>query len=254
MNIREVIGEFLKEQGYLNDANVEGVIFYGSYQTNTNTDSSDVDLMIVYNDESNKESIKGYKSYNGYNFEYFERTLSSLYKRADYDYLHFEDTLYSSIGYAELLIDKNQKLKNLQEYVLNKFKNGLPKLLYDDKMHLAKALHKAIERLNIMKENSNPYFNIFYGITLEKIRDFYHKLNGFSNISTANVCKLYTNKKLQEAQHKSLPEDKFINLYLNCVNNINYENILELYNYSIRDIKDNVDFYNIRLKLGNRQH
>ena len=89
MNIREVIGEFLKEQGYLNDANIEGVIFYGSYQTNTNTNSSDVDLMIVYNDESNKESIKGYKSYNGYNFEYFERTLSSLYKRADFDYLHF---------------------------------------------------------------------------------------------------------------------------------------------------------------------
>ena len=121
-------------------------------------------------------------------------------------------------------------------------------------MNLAKALHKAMERLNIMKENSNPYFNIFYGITLEKIRDFYHKLNGFSNISTANVCKLYTNKKLQEAQHKSLPEDKFINLYLNCVNNIDYRNILELYNYSIRDIKDDVDFYNIRLKLGNRQH
>lgn len=48
MNIRDVINEFLKEQGYLNDPNVEGVVFYGSYQTNTNTDSSDIDLMIIY--------------------------------------------------------------------------------------------------------------------------------------------------------------------------------------------------------------
>ena len=86
MNIREVIGEFLKDQGYLNDPNVEGVIFYGSYQTNTNTDSSDIDIMIIYSDESNKEAIKGYKKYKGYDFEYFERTLSSLYKRAEYDY------------------------------------------------------------------------------------------------------------------------------------------------------------------------
>ncbi len=53
MNIKYVINEFLKDQGYLNDPNVEGVIFYGSYQTNTNTDSSDIDLMIIYSDESN---------------------------------------------------------------------------------------------------------------------------------------------------------------------------------------------------------
>ena len=37
MNIREVINDFLREQGYLDDFNVEGVIFYGSYQTNTYT-------------------------------------------------------------------------------------------------------------------------------------------------------------------------------------------------------------------------
>ena len=210
--------------------------------------------MIIYSDESNKEAIKGYKKFKGYDFEYFERTLSSLYKRADHDYLHFEDTLYSSVGYAELLIDKNQKLKKLQDYVLDKYKDGLPKLKYEDKMNSAKALHKSMERLNKMKENNNPYFYIFYGITLEKIRVYYHKLNGFSNISTANVCKLYTNEKLQEVQHKDFPKDNFIELYLNCVNNIDYKNIFELYNYVIRDIKDSVDFYNIRLKLGNRQH
>lgn len=254
MNIREIISDFLKDQGYLNDPNVEGVIFYGSYQTNTNTDSSDIDIMIIYSDESNKEAIKGYKKYKGYDFEYFERTLSSLYKRAEYDYIHFEDTLYSSVGYAELLIDKNQKLKKLQNYVLTKYKEGLPKLEDDEKMNLAKSLHKSMERLYKMREISNPYFSIFYGITLEQIRNYYHKLNGFSNISTANVCKLYTNEKIQRAQHKNLPENKFIELYLKCVNNVEYKNILELYSYVIRDIKDSVDFYNIRIKLGNRQH
>ena len=69
MNIREVIMNFLNDEGYIDDSNVEGVIFYGSYQTNTNTDSSDVDIMIVYSDESNKEPIKGYKNYeNGYSY------------------------------------------------------------------------------------------------------------------------------------------------------------------------------------------
>ena len=33
------------------------------------------------------------------------------------------------------------------------------------------------------------------------------------------------NEKIQRAQHKKLPENKFIELYLNCVNNVEYKNI-----------------------------
>ena len=124
-----------------------------------------------------------------------------------------------------MLIDKNQKIKKLQDYVLTKFKEGLPQLEDDEKMNLAKSLHKSMERLGKMIESNNPYFNIFYGIVLEQIRNYYHKLNGFSNISTANVCKLYMNEKIQRAQHKKLPENIFIELYLNCVNNVEYKNI-----------------------------
>ncbi len=48
MYIKEVINTFLNDNGYYNDRDVEGVVFYGSYQTRTSTKKSDVDLIIIY--------------------------------------------------------------------------------------------------------------------------------------------------------------------------------------------------------------
>ena len=150
MEIKYIIRTFLEKQRYLDDINVEGVVFYGSYQTKTNTDDSDVDLIIIYSDNSNKETIKAYKEFEGYNFEYFERTLKNLYDRVDNDYNNFEDTLLSAIGYGEILVDKNKKIKQLKEYILKKYKKGLPQLKEEDKVYYAKSLSKAIVNLKIV--------------------------------------------------------------------------------------------------------
>ena len=57
MEIEEVIYDFLNEFGYTEDERIEGVIFYGSYQTNTNKENSDVDLIIIYNSNSTETQL-----------------------------------------------------------------------------------------------------------------------------------------------------------------------------------------------------
>ena len=254
MNIKNIINEFLKKFGYFDNKEIEGIIFYGSYQTNTNTQNSDVDLIIVYRDGSKKEAIKGYKRFKKKNFEYFERTLQSLYDRVDYDYDNFEDTLLSVVGYGEILIDNNSNLEKLKKYVINKYKYGLPKLSEKDKIYNIKGLQKSMDYLKKMNINNNPYFKIYYSLVLDKIRIFYNKLGGFSNMSSSKIYKLYTDEKMKIVQHKFMPEEQFIKLYVECIQNIKYENIQNLYTYSIRDISKEIDFDNIRLSLGNRQH
>lgn len=254
MKIKNVIYNFLESMGYLKNSDIEGIIFYGSYQTNTNTENSDIDLIIVYNDNSNKEDVKGYRNFSGYKFEYFERKLKNLYNRVNRDYDNFEDTLLSVIGYGEILVDKNKEIEKLKSFVLDKYRYGLPKLNENDKLYYGKALQKSIENLDFMNKNNNPYFKIYYALTLDKIRDYYNKLYGFSNMSTSKVYKLYTDEKMKVVQHKIMPEDKFIKLYIDCIKDIKYENIVTLYEYSIKNFSNKIDFYNIRLKLGNKQH
>lgn len=58
MEIEEVIYDFLNEFGYTEDERIEGVIFYGSYQTNTNKEDSYVDLIIIYIIQTHKKQYK----------------------------------------------------------------------------------------------------------------------------------------------------------------------------------------------------
>lgn len=254
MEIEEIIHNFLDEYGYTKDKNLEGVILYGSYQTKTNKKNSDVDLIIIYNSEVEMDAMKEYKQYKNYNFENYERTLKNLYDRVDKDFLNYEDTMLSAIGYGEIIEDKNGKIKELQKYTLQKYKNGLPKLSKQDVIYGAKSIHKSIEYLKEMELEKSPYYSTFYAITLDKIRDYYNKKNGFSNMSTSKVYRLYTDEVMQTVQHKFMPEKYFTDSYLNCITTNKFEEINKLFKYVIRDIDDNVDFYNIKFNIGNRNH
>ena len=103
MEIEEVIYDFLNEFGYTEDERIEGVIFYGSYQTNTNKEDSDVDLIIIYNSNSQKAAQKEYIQYKGYNFENYQRTLQNLYDRVDKDFENYD---------VEKLLQKLAELEN----------------------------------------------------------------------------------------------------------------------------------------------
>ena len=94
-------------------------------------------------------------------------------------------------------------------------------------------------------------------MTVERIRDFYHKLNGFSNLSQAKIYKLYTNERLQQAQHKKIPESKFIQLFFNAIEEgISKEDkikrITGLYRYATR--KYDIYFNDLRIDLGKKRY
>lgn len=252
MDVENIINEFLLKFYKSDEKLIEGVIFYGSYQTKTNSLNSDVDLLILYS--SKEDTIKGYKNFKDLNFEYFERSLSNIYQRIEFDFNNYEDTLLSVIGYGKILYDKNNNLVKLKNYVLNKYKNGLPKLTEEDKLYYLKKLNKSINTLDQMHKCQNPYYSNFYAITLDQIRDYYNKANGFSNMSTSKVYKLYTDNKMRFVQHKSMPDEQFINQYLNCIKTQNIEDIENIFQHITKDISTNIDFDNIRLNIGNKKH
>ena len=51
MNYREALNKFIDEMNYLKNEDVEGILFYGSFHTGTYNEFSDIDLMILFNDQ-----------------------------------------------------------------------------------------------------------------------------------------------------------------------------------------------------------
>lgn len=257
MNYREALNKFIDEMNYLKNKDVEGIIFYGSYHTGTYNEYSDIDLTIFFNDDSDINQIKGFKTVNGIQVEYFERTISKIYERANSDYMKCEDALLSMIGYGEVIFDRNGKVKELIEYIKEKYSRPLPGYIRHEAIYQIASIRKAVIATNELRIQNDPYFENFYFLTVERIRDFYHKLKGFSNISQTKIYKLYTNEKLQKAQHKKIPERKFIELFFSAIEERTtkkekVERVNELFEYAIRDY--NLNFDDLRVDLGKRRY
>lgn len=257
MNYREALNKFIDEMNYLKNEDVEGIVFYGSFHTGTYSEFSDIDIMVLFNDDSDANQIKGYKTVNGIQVEYFERTVSKIYERANSDYMKCEDSLLSMIGHGEIIFDRRGKVKDLVEYIKQKYSRPLPPYTKHEAVYQILSLKKATLAVEELRVQNDPYFETFYFLTVEKIRDFYHKLNGFSNLPQTKVYKLYVNETLQRAQHKKIPERKFIEIYMRTIEEgtskeEKVKRVNELFDYATE--KYSINFDDVRIDLGRKRY
>ena len=195
MSVYETIQNFLKTNNYLQDEHILGVLFYGSYKHGLNNQNSDIDLHIIYDDSNPEHLIRGNTFVNGIRIEYFEKTISEIYNNVEEGYTTQDNATESIIGKAEIIYEKDNSMQDLQEYVLNKFKNGLPPLTENEAKEQVSIINNRMEKLKKYAEEDSYFFEHLYHLTIEKIRRFYHNLNGMPRIETYKGFKLYRNKQ-----------------------------------------------------------
>ena len=128
MTVHETIQEFIKKNKYLQDEHVLGILFYGSYKYRLNNQNSDIDLHIIYDGYNPHHLIRGNAFINGTRIEYFEKTIDEIYDEVEDGYANQDNATESIIGKSEIIYEKDNSMQDLQEYVLDKFKNGIPHL------------------------------------------------------------------------------------------------------------------------------
>ena len=168
-----------------------------------------------------------------------------------------EDPLLSMIGYAEVIFDRNGTANELIQYIKEKYSRPLPGYTQHEAIYQIASIRKAVNATEELRIQNDPYFENFYYLVVERIREFYHKLKGYSNRSQTKVYKLYTNEKIQKAQHKKIPEKEFIKLFFRAIEEgtskeEKVKRINELFNYSVRSYKINYD--DLRIDLGKKRY
>ncbi len=117
----------------------------------------------------------------------------------------------------------------------------MPSFNDDDKYSIF-AINNRLENLESLK-NDDSFYAVYYMI-LKKIRLLYAKINGIIELPIMKIEKLYKNREFAKNYIASLihklPDEDFINLYLNClkIDNIDVmlNNIKRLYTYSFQDL------------------
>ena len=218
MTVHEIIQEFIKKNKYLQDEHVLGILFYGSYQYGLNNQNSDIDLHIIYDDSNPKHLIRGNTFINGTRIEYFEKTIDEIYNEVEDGYANQDNATESIIGKSEIIYEKDNSMQNLQAYVLDKFKNGLPHLTENEAKEQVSIINNRMEKLKKYAEEDSYFFEHLYHLTIEKIRRFYHNLNGMPRIETYKGFKLYKDEKYQEMfSIHHIPDREFLAMYFELI-------------------------------------
>lgn len=246
--MKNILEKYIEFKKYHSDQDYIGCIFYGSSLYNTFDENSDIDVIFVF-ENINFIEKKGYIFFENREIEYFERSISSLFKRIDTEIKQRNDSFYSIIGKGLILEDKNGKIQELKATALKKYETEWDKNWNEEEIkYKIRALYKSLNDLNELS-NTN-YFHIYYGIVLEKIRQTYHEINNLSRIGSSKVIKYYNKNNSQF----KLPNKKFISLYKKCVNaktkNEKQMSISKLYNYIN---KYNFDMNNIEIELRGQE-
>lgn len=211
INTIDIIYKFLDEQDYLNRKDVLGIIFYGSSNYKTDTKDSDIDLLIITNDENN---YKGVTYVDNKKIEYFEKNVYDLAQKIEELPSNFDRSLESIFTNGKVIYDKHKTIENLKDLVLEN--NEYPRKKKQNKFY--STSFSELKKVFFSTDKTSPYFNYIYYNFLEEIRKEYHIQNGYSKLPVNKIKKLYENSDYSEKYYcVKLPDIEFRNLYISLL-------------------------------------
>ena len=211
INTIDIIYKFLDEQDYLNRKEILGIIFYGSSNYKTDTKDSDIDLLIITNDENN---YKGVTYVDNKKIEYFEKNVYDLAQKIEELSSNFDRSLESIFTNGKVIYDKHKTIENLKDLVLEN--NEYPRKKKQNKFY--STSFSELKKTFFSTDKTSPYFNYIYYNFLEEIRKEYHIQNGYSKLPVNKIKKLYENSDYSEKYYcVKLPDIEFRNLYISLL-------------------------------------
>lgn len=255
-NIKKVINEFLDKYDYKNNKDVLAIILYGSYSKNTFTKDSDIDILIIKND-NDKSIYRGLIYINNYKIEWFEKPIFDLYESAKNDFINFNKASLSILVQAKIIYKKGDEYDKLKNFVEKLYSNKFTPLKNDEILEMIAIINNRMEALKKMYDEKNPYFNHLFYLTLEKIRKFYHRINQIPEIQTSKVYSIYTDEQKRKNYNIDIiPNEAFLKIFFKVINSRlslkrKYKLINKLYEYTKKDLNFNEENFKIKIKSRN---
>lgn len=236
----------------LNLTDYIGILVYGSYVGGRNNKLSDLDVIIIKDNYETQDC--GSLLINGIRVEYFIQDLKRLYELIKNEINNNDPSHLTKFATCEILYDTEDKIKEFINYAKKLYNTKINQSFNDNDKFSIFSINNKIEDLESLINDSSFYAT--YYITLEKIRTLYARINGIIDLPIMKIERIYTDKEFAKKYIASsihnLPNQEFINLYLEClkINDriIMLNNIKILYEYSFNDLDFDPKNFCLRFK------
>lgn len=213
-----------------------GILVYGSYVGNRTNSLSDLDVMIIKNNYETQDC--GSQLIDGIRVEYFIQDLKRLYQLIKIEIDNNDPSHLTKFATCEILYDTGEKVKEFVNYARTIYNTEIIPSFNDNDKFSIFSINNRMEDLESLVDNDS-FYSVYY-ITLEKIRTLYAKINGIIDLPIMKIEKIYNDinfaKKYIASSSHLLPNQEFINLYLQCIKIDDKEKMLNnlkcLYSYS----------------------
>lgn len=213
--INKIIDDLLLD--FKDNEDIIGAIFCGSMQSENNNKYSDMELHIITNN-NNLYSKRGIKKKEEYLIEYFINPINKIYDYFDTDYLNNKLTMASMIGFGKIIFDNTGELKILQKNAMIYIDKKMP-TVKKNKILLNQYFNW--NKINQLKRCIFEEDKIFHTLFYDLLNDLYKQYCNFFSITLYPISKLnniFTNNEFRIKYHAlTIPDEKFIKLFLNCL-------------------------------------
>lgn len=194
-----------------------GILVYGSYVGNRTNNLSDLDVMIIKDNYETQDC--GSLLIDGIRVEYFVQDLKRLYQLIKMEIDNNDPSHLTKFATCEILYDSGEKVKDFVNYARTIYNTEIIPSFSDYDKFSVFSINNRIEDLESLVDNES-FYAVYY-ITLEKIRTLYAKINGIIDLPIMKIEKIYNDinfaKKYIASSSHLLPNQEFINLYLQCI-------------------------------------
>lgn len=209
--LKNFLKPWQKKEGYL------GAILTGSYATGTQTEFSDVDVQIVYDDNVSWRE-RGNKMIDGYLFEYFANPIPQYKKYMEKEFLSGKRTTARMFVTGKIIEDPTGQVSRLKKEAATIFKRKLRPMSKID-IEIAKySIWDALDGLKDLATKQTPDSSVQYGISLGKILGYYTKFLKVEGPTSSKMFRFLSEKSFRDKyQMPQLPDPKFVKLFLAAI-------------------------------------
>lgn len=224
-NFEEKIISHLKKE------DVNGILLTGSYATQTQTENSDIDIRIIFNNDI-KHTIKGIKYIEGYKVSYFGENINMVKKRMSIDFSRnsrFEARLFTL---GKILYDRNGCVEELIQYAKIFMENTFQKkITHDDiilKMYSLHVRHQSLVHTSV----SDPMYVYNYISLMKAILSAYSLILNYETVIDIKPVKILSDSYYRERNlWEDFPDPIFVELWIKSITEITPMNMEIIYKY-----------------------